>query len=131
MKSILVAAALGLAVSLAIAQPGQGPGPGKGPGDGPGMGKGMGPGSGPGKAGKGQRYSFGPSNTRGWSMMSPQERTEHRTKMMGFKSYDECVAYTAEHHKLMEARAKERGRPVPATPRQNMCERMKQAGRLS
>ena len=62
--------------------------------------------------------------------MTPQERNEHRDKMLGFKTVEECKAYTDEHHKQMEARAKEKGRPVPASPRQDMCARMKQAGRL-
>ena len=39
--------------------------------------------------------------------MSPSERDEHRQKMMGFKTYDECKAYIDEHHKQMDERAKE------------------------
>jgi hypothetical protein len=62
--------------------------------------------------------------------MTPAERTEHRTKMLSLASYDECVAYTAQHHAQMQARAAERGVVTPAQPRQNMCERMKAAGRL-
>ena len=104
---IALTTALALAASVAIAQPG------------------------PGRAGKGPGFNFGPSNTRGWSLMTPQERTEHRNKMLSFKTYEECDAYRTEHHKLMEARAKEKGARVPIVPRQNMCERMKQAGRLS
>lgn len=108
MKRILfAAAALALASSVALAQ-----GPGAGP------------------AGKGPGFKFGPNNTRGWSLMTPQERTEHQRKMMNFKSYDECKAYQQEHHKQMEARAKEQGKPMPSAPRGNMCDRMKQAGRF-
>lgn len=103
---IAIATASVLASSIALAQPG------------------------PGMGGKGPGFNFGPSNTRGWSLMTPQERTEHRNKMLSFKTYEECDAYRTEHHKLMEARAKEKGAQVPAVPRQNMCERMKQAGRL-
>jgi hypothetical protein len=55
-------------------------------------------------------------------MMSRDERTEHRNKMMSMKSYDECVAYMK--------RAQVRGRPMPGQTAQNMCERMRQAGRF-
>lgn len=108
MKRTLAAAAIAFGATLALAQgPGAGPGPGKGPG-----------------------FQFGPDNTRGWSLMTPQERTEHRSRMTGFKTYEECKAYQEAHHAQMEARAKEKGRAVPAAPRQNMCDRMKAAGRL-
>ena len=111
---LMIAAAAAFAASAAFAQ-----GPGYGPGGGPGKGAGKGPG-----------WSFNGDNTRGWSMMSPEERAEHRNRMFSMKTYEECVAYQDEHRKQMEARAQERGRSMPA-PRQNMCERMKQAGRLS
>ncbi|MCD6044706.1 MAG: hypothetical protein K0R40_4309 [Burkholderiales bacterium] len=111
-RALMIAAAF--AASAALAQ-GYGPGSGKGPG----MGMGKGPGMG-----------FDSDNTRGWSMMSSQERSEHRDRMMSFKSYEECVAYLEQHHKAMEARASERSRPMPVKPAQNMCERMKQAGRF-
>lgn len=52
-------------------------------------------------------------NTRGWQLMTQQERIEHQTKMRSFKTYDECKAYLAEHHTLMEARAKEKGLTLP------------------
>jgi hypothetical protein len=114
MKSVLIVTAALLAASTAFAQ-----GPGYGPGGGPGKGPGKGP-----------DWSFNGDNTRGWPMMSRDERTEHRNKMLSIKTYDECVAYLEEHRKQMEARAKERGRPMPGMPAQNMCERMKQAGRF-
>jgi hypothetical protein len=107
-RAMMIIAAAAFAASAALAQ---GPGPGKG-------------------AGKGPGWSFNGDNTRGWSMMSREERTEHRNKMMSMTSYDECVAYTEEHRKLMEARAQERGRSMPGQPAQNMCERMKRAGRF-
>ena len=91
----------------------------------------QGPGGGPGKGpGKGPGWTFNADNTRGWPMMSREERTEHRNRMLSMKSYDECVTYLEEHHKRMEARAQERGRAGPAMPAQSMCERMKQAGRF-
>ena len=107
---------------LAIAAQAQTPGPG---GMGPG---GMGPGGmGP---GKGQGFAFGPSNTSGWSMMSAEERTAHRDSMLAAKTVDECKALREQHHASMLARAKEKGVTMPSSPRENMCERMKAAGRL-
>jgi|SRR6266581_6054114 len=95
------------------------------------QGPGSGPGAGPGGPGKGPDFGFGPSNTSGWSMMSSQERTEHRDKLLNMKTYAECKAYLDEHRKTMEARAKEKGIGMPAGPRADMCERMKQRGRIS
>lgn len=114
-KTMLIAAAAAFAASAALAQ---GPGYGGGPGD---------PRKGP---GKGPGWSFNGDNTRGWSMMGREERAEHRSKMLSIKSYEECVAYLEQHRKQMETRAKERGRSMPGQPAQNMCERMKQAGRF-
>jgi hypothetical protein len=67
---------------------------------GPGMG-GMGP-------GQGRGFAFNKGNTDGWSLMTAEERTEHRNKMLAAKTYDECKAMQDEHHKAMEERAKER-----------------------
>lgn len=94
---------------------------GPGGGMGPGMGSGMNPG------GKGMRYQFNKDNTPGWSLMTPEERTAHRDKMMAAKSYEECKAAQDEHHKQMEARAREKGAKLPA-PGQNACDRMKARG---
>jgi hypothetical protein len=110
---VLTAASLALGATFALAQGAPGYGPGGGP------------------AGKGQGWRFNSGNTSGWSLMTPQERTEHRGKMLGFKTYEECKAYQAEHHRLMEARAREKGKAIPAAPRQNLCDRMKSAGRLN
>jgi hypothetical protein len=49
--------------------------------------------------------------------------------MWSFKTYDECKAYQAEHHKSMEAKAKEQGKTLP-TPRANACDRMKARGQV-
>ena len=109
MKRYLVAAAFALAASgVALAQ---GPGPGgKGPGGG---------------------WQFGPGNTRGWSLMTPAERNEHRQKMLAASTLAECRAVLEEHRKLIEQRAKERGAETPPGPRTDMCERMKARGRIS
>ena len=69
-------------------------------------------------------------NTRGWQLMTPAERTEHQTKMRGFKTYDECSAYQEEHHKQMEVRAKEKGVTLPAMEPHYGCGNMKARGYL-
>jgi Spy/CpxP family protein refolding chaperone len=98
---------LGAAISTAAF-----PQPAAGPGIGPGGGKGM---------------NFDQSNTRGWDLMSVEERATHRDKMRAVKTYEECKAVQVEHHTSMEARAKEKGVSLP-TVRQNGCERMKARG---
>jgi hypothetical protein len=67
---------------------------------------------------------FGPGNSPGWSLMTPQERTEHRNKMMGFTNYEDCAAYLAEHHAKMLERARKKGVNLPAEPRQGYCQRL-------
>lgn len=52
-------------------------------------------------------------DTAGWDMMNAEERKQHQEKMTGFKDKDSCMAYMDEHHKSMEARAKEKGRKLP------------------
>lgn len=96
---ILLAATLS---SLASAQPGPGPR-------------------------QGQGFRFDQGNTPGWTLMTQEERASHRQKMMAAKTYDECKAYQDEHHTLMEQRAKEKGKTLPA-PRNNACDRMKARG---
>lgn len=103
----LVVASLSLP---AIAQPGPGAGPGAG-------------------ARQGGGFRFNQDNTRGWALMTDQERVAHRDKMLSFKTYDECKAYQVEHHALMEARAKEKGTKL-LMPRNNACDRMKASGLL-
>ncbi|MDP2132683.1 MAG: hypothetical protein Q8J99_03650 [Sulfuritalea sp.] len=121
MKLAHFAALAVLGASLAVpaaAQPGGGPG--MGPGQGMGPGAGMGP-------GKGMRFNFDKDNTRGWALMTAEERQAHSARMHAAKTYDECKALQAEHHQAMEARAKEKGVTLPA-PRANGCDRMKERG---
>ena len=111
---ITLIALLGAAVAApSFAQPG------------PGMG-GMG-GMGMGGPGKGAGFAFNKDNTTGWALMTADERTAHRQKMWSARSYEECKAYQDEHHKAMEAKAKELGKTLPA-PRSNACDRMKARG---
>lgn len=78
---------------------------------------------------QGPRYRFNQTNSPGWSLMTPAERTEHRKKMLAAKTYEECKAIQAENHGLMEARAKEKGK-VLGTPRHNACDQMRAKGLL-
>ena len=71
---------------------------------------------------------FGPANTPGWSLMTPQERAEHRSKMMGFTNYEDCSSYLAEHHAMMLERARKKGVTLPANPRQDFCQRLPRKG---
>ena len=48
-------------------------------------------------------------NTRGWQLMSPEERIEHQAKVRGFTRYEDCRAYQIEHHRLMTERAAQAG----------------------
>ncbi len=100
---------LGAAISTSVfAQTAPGPGAGMGPGGGKGM-------------------NFNQDNTRGWNLMSAEERVAYRDKMTSTKTYEECKAFQDEQHKSMEVRAKEKGVSLPA-PRQNVCDRMKTRG---
>jgi hypothetical protein len=48
-------------------------------------------------------------NTRGWDLMSPQERIAHQARVRGFTDYQSCSAYRAQHHQDMAERARQRG----------------------
>lgn len=60
-------------------------------------------------------------NTQGWRLMTPEERIEHQAKVRSFKTYEECQAYRAEHHREMEARAKPLGLSLHPG-REDICE---------
>lgn len=119
-------AAATIAASLAYAGPGYGPGTGPGcaagtttgcqGGMGPGMGMGMGGGHGRGQG-------------AGLDLMTPEERTAHRTQMQSLKTVEECTAYLSLHHAAMAARAAEKGVTLPE-PRANACQRMQARGRF-
>lgn len=65
---------------------------------------------------------FGAEATPGWSMMTPQERDEHRQRMLSATTREECRKAMDEHRKIMEDRAKERGIPM-RQPRRDACAR--------
>jgi hypothetical protein len=117
-RLLAVTAAMLVAATAVCAQPGPGAGPGPGasaPRGGPG-----GPG-GPGRMGG----RWGTDFTSGWSMMTPAERQEHQAKMRSMANYDDCKAYTGQHHRQMADRAKEKGRTVPTQPRRDACAGLK------
>ena len=67
----------------------------------------------------------GSDYTPGWSMMSKQERDEHRKRLQEMKTYEECQAYLEQHRTQMEARAKEQGRKALAQARRDACAALK------
>lgn len=82
---------------------------------------GAGPGSG--RDGRGMMHGrWGRSYTPGWSMMTPQEREQHRKRMWEARTPAECRAIRDEHRKLMDERAKERGLGPMRGPRHDACE---------
>jgi len=62
-------------------------------------------------------------NTRGWQLMTPEERIEHQSKIRSFKSYEECRSYQLSHHQLMAERARQRGIELPQGKR-DICEHL-------
>lgn len=52
------------------------------------------------------------SNTRGWQIMTPEERIAHQAKIRSFNDYSACRAYQADHHRRMEDRARQQGRTL-------------------
>lgn len=87
---------------------------------------GMGPGGvGPG-GGRGMMGGrFGAGTTPGWELMSPDERTAHRNAMRSVKTYEECATLRDQHHRDLQARAKERGATLPPQPRRDVCAGLK------
>lgn len=122
----LVTCSLAMSTGLAMAQPGpnaercRAAGASAPAADCPqaGMGMGMHRGMAPG-ARSGADY------TPGWPMMTPQERQAHRDKLKAMKTYEECKAAMDQHHGQMAARAKEKGRTMPAAPRRDACAGLK------
>jgi hypothetical protein len=86
------------------------------------QGSSMGPGY-----GKGMQFKFNQNNTRGWTLMTAQERSAHHASMISAKSYEECKARQSEQHQTLDARAQEKGVVLPAA-RENACDRMKAKG---
>jgi hypothetical protein len=77
----------------------------------------------PGGAGPGPRW--GADYTPGWTLMSQEERNEHRDRLRSMKTYEECKTYVEQHHEQMAARAKECGGKALAQPRRDTCAALK------
>ena len=133
-KSLTLIALLGAALAtpvLAQGGMGMGGGMGGGWGGGPGMQNGgtanWGPGMGyGGHGGRGMRFIQN-NAARGWTLMTPEERTAFQVKMREVKTYDECKSVQLEHRTSMESRAKEKGVSLMA-PRRNACDMLKARG---
>ena len=128
-KSITLITLLGAALAAPVLAQG-GPWMGRGMGGGPCVQNGApgagGPGMGPGGRG-GRAMMFNQDNTRGWTLMTADERSAFQKQMREVKTYDECTAVQTEHRGAMEVRAKEQGVTLP-TPRQNGCDNLKARG---
>lgn len=66
------------------------------------------------------------SNTRGWQLMTPEERVEHQSLVRGFTDYDTCETYRTRHHELMAERARQRGLSLPDGGH-DFCDRLRRA----
>ena len=80
-------------------------------------------------AGAAHAHARGPvraseGNTRGWQLMTPEERIEHQAKIRGFTTYEVCRSYQVGHHQLMEERARQRGMVLPQG-RRDICEHLR------
>lgn len=101
-----------------------GPGMMRGGAMGPGMmgnGPGMRDGRGRAMPAPGAVSKTGPASSSnpavyGWQLMTPAERQAYRDKMHAAKTPAERAKIRAEHHKEMEARAKEQGVTLPPGP---------------
>lgn len=67
------------------------------------------------------------ANTRGWQLMTPEERIEHQARIRSFRTYEDCQRYRAAHHELMEERARQRGLALPHG-RRDICEHLPPGG---
>lgn len=76
-------------------------------------------------AGRGGMAKAGSRYTPGWSLMSLEERKEHRERVRFIKSYAECESYLAQQHDKMAARAREKGGKPLAQPRRDACKGLK------
>ena len=128
----LVGAALAAPV-LAHPGPGMGGGWGGGPcmqGGGMRNGAGVGPGARAGWGNKGGRMMMAnQDNVRGWTLLTPEERTSFQNRMRNVETYDECVQIQTEHRGMVEVRAKEKGVNL-MTPMRNMCDNLKARGAI-
>ena len=135
-RSIALITLIGAALAAPVlAQPGSGMGGGWGgapcmQGGGMRNGAGMGPGARAGWGNKGGRMMMAnQDNVRGWSLLTPEERTSFQNRMRNVETYDECLQVQTEHRGMVEVRAKETGVNL-MTPMRNMCDNLKARGAI-
>jgi len=73
-------------------------------------------------------WRAGENNTRGWELMTTEERLAHQAKIRAFERHEECRAYQIEHHRTMQERAERLGRTLSAE-RQDFCAHLQAAGK--
>lgn len=82
---------------------------------------------GPCPAGHHRRHAMRPNArvghdyTPGWSLMSAEERRQHREKLASMKDYDECRSYLDKLREQMRERAQKQGHSLPQAPRRDAC----------
>jgi len=74
--------------------------------------------------GMGQPGDADAASTPGWSMMSPEERHAHRSRMQSMGNREECMRHMEEHQRRMMDRAKEHSVAPPAPGDAKACEGM-------
>jgi len=73
-------------------------------------------------------WRAGEGNTRGWDLMTTEERLAHQAKIRAFERYEDCHAYQVAHHRAMQERADRLGRTLGAE-RQDFCAHLQTAGK--
>lgn len=86
--------------------------------------RGAGAGWGPGKRHAGGRDQADADHTPGGSLMTPQEREQHRAAMAGAQTHEACSAVMAQHRQQIAERAQAKGVTAP-TPRRDACAALK------
>jgi hypothetical protein len=66
-------------------------------------------------------------NTRGWQLMTPEERIAHQARLRAFVTLEACRDYQRAHQREMVARARARGLPPPPGTR-DFCAHLAGAG---
>lgn len=75
-------------------------------------------------------YHFDKSNTPGWALITPEERSAYHQRISSSKTYAECKSIHTEQISLMKKRAEEQGVKL-RRPRTSTCNRMKARGKFS
>lgn len=71
-----------------------------------------------------------PENTRGWQLMSEQERIAHQVRLRSFANYADCHAYQLQHHAWLQQRAQARGARL-STQGRDSCAHLQPAAQMA